>query len=171
MLNQAHLARWRGNCLATLGVEEAVKNLTAARTACARCRRLAPRRAYRAVALRQRGDVGRVPDARGGSRSYFPAQDQQVEKPTRVPEFKISPRIAQAPWPTAPTRTCLASVARIRSGDSFACGRPLDEYADGAVHARTATPSADKSPTPGSASPPRYVPPTVPMCVVVQRAG
>lgn len=60
MLNQTHLARWRGNCLATLGAGEAVDDLTAAldgMSAMPSTRAEAGLRVDLAVALRQRGDL------------------------------------------------------------------------------------------------------------------
>lgn len=59
MLNAAHLARWRGNCLATLGADEAVEDLTSALDgiqSVPSARAEAGLRVDLAVALQQRGD-------------------------------------------------------------------------------------------------------------------
>lgn len=60
MLNEANLARWRGNCLATLGADEAIEDLTAALDgdqALTSARAETGLRVDLAIALRQRGDV------------------------------------------------------------------------------------------------------------------
>lgn len=60
MLNQTHLARWRGHCLARLGADEAVDDLTAALDgdqALSSKRAESSLRVDLALALRKRGDV------------------------------------------------------------------------------------------------------------------
>ncbi|WP_229874693.1 hypothetical protein [Amycolatopsis deserti] len=60
MLNGAHLARWRGNCLARLGEDQAIEDLTAALdglTTLTSRRAEAGLRVDLALALRKRGDL------------------------------------------------------------------------------------------------------------------
>lgn len=100
MLNQTHLARWRGNCLATLGAEAAVEDLAAALDgmhAMPSTRAEAGLRVDLAVALATAGRRGRGAAARPArGRAGWPVRVCPPARANREATGRLAPARAAA---------------------------------------------------------------------------